>query len=145
MNYDNCRWGKERKECPLDFDYEDTDYAYDCVDFCNMKQWAIKEKNMKPNMVDIMSCTNFKDSSCSYWAGAAISYTNNGNYVVTLTSDKGDDIIRETYMSRDAALEKYKDICDHINQYVEDDYKGWSEPNDSPLAFIFLLRKEITE
>lgn len=37
MTCDNCRWKTERKECPWKFDYKDTDYAEDCVDFRNTK------------------------------------------------------------------------------------------------------------
>lgn len=142
MNCDDCRWKIERKECPWDFDYEDTDYAYDCVDFCNVRQWAIKEKSMKQNMVDAMTYTLFKDSSSNYCASVAISYTSNGYYVVTLAGDDCEYIIREAYMSRNVALEKYKDICDHIDRYVEDDYKKWSEYKEAKLASVFLLGKE---
>ena len=30
---DECRWNVERHECPWNFQYIDTDYAEDCIDF----------------------------------------------------------------------------------------------------------------
>lgn len=28
-----CRWKVERNECPWDWQYSDTDYAEDCIDY----------------------------------------------------------------------------------------------------------------
>ena len=28
-----CRWKVERNECPWDWQYADTDYAADCIDY----------------------------------------------------------------------------------------------------------------
>lgn len=33
MTCDECRWKNERGSCPWNYDYKDTDYAEDCVDF----------------------------------------------------------------------------------------------------------------
>ena len=33
MTCDECRWKKERNECPWDYQYVDTDHAEDCIDF----------------------------------------------------------------------------------------------------------------
>lgn len=36
MTCNNCRWKIERKECPWDYDYQNTDYAEDCIDYRNV-------------------------------------------------------------------------------------------------------------
>ena len=36
MTCDKCRWKKERNKCPWNYDYADTDYAEDCIDFRNV-------------------------------------------------------------------------------------------------------------
>ena len=33
MTCDECSWKNERDSCPWNYDYKDTDYAEDCVDF----------------------------------------------------------------------------------------------------------------
>ena len=37
MTCEECRWKTERGECPLDYQYEDTDWAEDCDDFRYIK------------------------------------------------------------------------------------------------------------
>ena len=33
MTCNDCRWKKELNACPWNYDYDDTDYAEDCVDY----------------------------------------------------------------------------------------------------------------
>lgn len=37
MTCEECRWKTERGECPWNYDYKDTDYAEDCIDFRYIK------------------------------------------------------------------------------------------------------------
>ena len=78
---------------------------------------------MKPNMtVEATLLRTFKDISNSYRASVSISLNVYGTNVVSLTGGNGKCILMKTYTSQNAALAKYNDICEHIDQYVEDDY-----------------------